>query len=142
MENFSLGFNRERQSALLAIGYGIYISAAQTFGNGNPIYAPMNRVAHTLAPGVDEEAVWTSLLIAAGLLQVIAILIGNRFLRRVGLILVGALFCLMAVCFALASPRSPACFTYLVLGLGNFVIRRRPAAMAAPGDSPAPPASA
>ena len=113
-----LRWSREHSHVLLACGYGLYLWIAQSFrATAGPGLRAMNRLAQSVAPELDAEALWGSVMIGGGLLALLGLLTGQVRVRQIAAVLLAALWLLMAACFWTANPRSPGCVTYVVFAL-------------------------
>lgn len=111
-------WGREHSHVLLACGYGSYLWIAQSFGHSpSPALRSLDHVARAVAPELDAEALWGSVMIGGGLLALLGLLAGQTRVRQIAAVLLAALWLLMAACFWTADPRSPGCVTYAVLAL-------------------------
>ncbi len=110
-------WGREHSHVLLACGYGLYLWIAQSFAapKNGPGLRAMSHLAQTVAPELDAEALWGSVMIGGGLLALLGLLTGQVRVRQIAAVLLAALWLLMAACFWTANPRSPGCVTYFVL---------------------------
>ena len=110
-----LRWNLERSHALIATAYGIYLPVCQTFSGPGIGFRAMNSVALAVAPGMDAESLWGSLMVLAGVGTLVGIVSGEARLRQGAAVMLALLWALMAACFYVSNPRSPACIVYAVL---------------------------
>ena len=115
-------WNREPGHVVMACGYGLYLWLAQSFAA--PAVGPglrvMNHLARAVAPEVDAELLWGSVMGLGGVLALLGLLTRDRNLRQIAALLLAALWLLMAACFWTATPRSPGCLAYAVFAWGSF----------------------
>ena len=97
----------ELQAPVLALGSGIWLGAAQSFEHSSgPIYRYMRTF---------DEWIWSGALVLAVLLWLAGTVAPVRWLRCLGLMMIGCVWLLMAGCFVAGNPYAFTTFTYLVL---------------------------
>ena len=116
-----LPWDLERSHALISLGYGAWIWFWQSFNGPGPGGKMLAKVAQRIAPDVDAEAVWGSLLILTGLLTVAGLLGGSPKTRRNGAFLRCVVWGLMSGCFYVALPSSPGGFTWAALSFSALM---------------------
>lgn len=119
---FIYRWNREPGHVVMACGYGLYLWVAQSFGA--PAVGPglrvMDHLARAVAPEVDAELLWGSVMGLGGVLALLGLLTRDQRLRQIAAVLLAALWLLMAACFWTANPRSPGFIGYVVFAWGSF----------------------
>ena len=115
-------WNREPGHVVMACGYGLYLWCAQSFAA--PAVGPglrvMDHLARAVAPEVDAELLWGSVMGLGGVLALLGLVTRDRSLRQIAAVLLAALWLLMAACFWTANPRSPGFLGYVVFAWGSF----------------------
>ena len=115
-------WNREPGHVVMACGYGLYLWLAQSFAapSVGPGLRVMDHLARAVAPEVDAELLWGSVMGLGGALALLGLLTRDRGLRQIAAVLLAALWLLMAACFWTANPRSPGFLGYVVFAWGSF----------------------
>ena len=116
-----LCWDLERSHILMACGFGLYLWIAQSFrGTTVPGLRAMSDLAERVAPAVDAEALWGSLMIGSGLLALLGLLTRQQRVRQISAAALAVVWWLMAACFWTANPHSPGGLTWVVFGWAAF----------------------
>ena len=112
-------FDLERKSIATSVGYGLYLISAQSF-DSSPGFRDLVRLVSWIP--LNPELVWGSIMILAGLLQLLGIGRDLKVCRRIGTLVMGAVWLLMGLCFLSANLRSPAIITYGLFAWSNYCL--------------------